>query len=436
MHHPPSSWPLGRFALLFLAALFPLCFTGAAIAAPFGYVDSVTVFGDINNSLYQLMMWICIGILVVVEVALVYALVKFRKKPGENREPASWSHNTTLEVVWTIIPFVLLIIICVPTFQGLMYMANLPKKPDLVLEVVGRQFFWEYRYPELNATFSSTMRTEAVSKIQKGTKEWDDIALYIPTGRKILVKFTAADVIHSWWVPAFGMQQMTTPGNLVQFPLEVKQTGSWEGACAYLCGAFHGAMDIKVKGVDAPTFDAWVAAHKAPSAIEPFESVGKIGAVFKKPALPAHGAGEPAAGEHAAGEHAVPASAAPAAAPSAVTEAPAAPVDTAALVKAGEAVYTSRCAGCHQPAGTGMAPMFPPLAGAEQVNGSDDEVIDILLKGKVGPMTVKGTQYNGQMPAFGGQLSDTEIAAVISFVRSSWGNTAKPITPDQVKARR
>ncbi|MEB3330095.1 MAG: cytochrome c oxidase subunit II [Candidatus Sericytochromatia bacterium] len=415
MHHSHPSWPPGRLLLAALAALLPFLGASAGLAAPFANMDPVTPFGVIVNDTYQLMMWICIGILVVVEATLVYAIVKFRKKPGENREPESWSHNTKLEVVWTIIPFVLLIIICVPTFRGLMYMASLPKNPDLVLEVVGRQFFWEYRYPALNVTFNSTMRTEAISKLQPGQKEWDDIALYLPANQKMLVKFTAADVIHSWWVPAFGMQQMTTPGNLVQFPLEVTKTGSFTGGCAYLCGAFHGQMDIKVKVVEKPEFEAWAQAHQAPGAIDPVEKVGKVGAVFVKPK----------ATEHAASEPGVPPAAEPVAA-----------VDPAQLAKQGEAIYTSRCAGCHQAAGTGIPGVFPPLAGAEHVNGDDETLARILVHGLNGPIKVKGVDYNGAMPAFGGQLSDEEIAAVATYLRTQWGNNGRPLMPDVVKAAR
>ncbi|MEB3223588.1 MAG: cytochrome c oxidase subunit II [Candidatus Sericytochromatia bacterium] len=415
MHHRTPSWPVGRLALLALAAVLPLLAATAGHAASFANMDPVTPFGVIVNDTYQLMMWICIGILVVVEATLVYAIFKFRKKAGEQREPESWSHNTTLEVVWTIIPFVLLIIICVPTFKGLMYMVNLPKNPDLVLEVVGRQFFWEYRYPTVNATFNSTMRTEAISKYAVGSKEWNDIALHVPINQKILVKFTAADVIHAWWVPAFGMQQMTTPGNLVQFPLEVTKTGAYAGGCAYLCGAYHGQMDIKVKAVEKAEFDAWVQAHQAPGAIEPVEKVGKVGAVYERPKSPEHGAAP--GQEHAA-------------------EPAAAAVDTAALAKQGEAIYSSRCAGCHQATGAGIPGVFPPLAGAEQVNGEDKDLAKILVHGLNGAIKVKGTDYNGAMPAFGGQLSDQEIAAVATYVRSQWGNNGKPLLPDQVKSAR
>lgn len=422
MQHSSHSSPGYQLALWGLACLLPLFAASAAVAAPFGYVDSVTVFGDINNTLYQVMIWISIGILIVVEAALIYAIFKFRKRPGENRAPETWSHNTTLEVVWTVIPFILLIIICVPTFQGLMYMVNLPKKPDVVLEVVGRQYFWEYRFPELNATFNSKTRLGDVINVKLGTPEWDDMALHLPVNQKILVKFTAADVIHSWWIPAFGMQQMTTPGNLTQFPLEIHKEGSWEGACAYLCGALHGAMDIKVKGVSQEAFATWISAHQAQAAITPVETVGKVGAVYEKPKAKPEGEEEkPAAPEGATapgGETAV-----------VETE------DLAALAKEGAAIYAARCAGCHQPTGAGMPPLFPPLAGAEQVNGADEELVDILLKGLNGPITVKGAQYNGQMPAFA-DLSDKEIAAVANHLRSSWGNNGKLISPAQVKARR
>ena len=430
--HPPRT----SRALVLAAAALTAPFVGAeaALAAPFWYIDPVTPLGEIVNDTYQLMMWLSIVILIIVEVGLLAAMIKFGKRKNDDRQPETWSHNTTLEIVWTVIPFIMLIIICVPTFKGLAYMANIPKDPELTIEVVGRQFFWEYRYPELNATFTTAMRTEANAKFAKGSEDWNKIALYMPVGRKMLMKLTGADVIHSWWVPAFGFQQMTTPGNLVQIPVEVTKPGDYEGACAYLCGPYHGQMDIKVKVVDQPTFDAWVAAHKAPGPIEPIAKVGKIGMVAPAPQKPAHGASGDAHGTApAGGEHAAAASPAASGEPATAPAAPAA--DPKALAAKGQELYGARCAGCHGAAGAGTPPMFPPLAGAEQVNGDDAAFIDILLKGKTGEITVKGQKYNGMMPPFG-TMTDEEVAAIATYVRASWGNNGKPILPEQVKAGR
>lgn len=424
MHRTLTSWRPLALALAALAA--PLLAPEAAYASNFYYPDPVTPYGVIVDNTYQLMMWMSIAILIIVEVALVAAIIKFRKRPGENRIPETWHHNTKLELIWTVIPFIMLIIICVPTFQGLAYLADIPKTPQLTLEVVGRQFFWEYRYPELNVTFTSTMRTEANAAVKPGDKAWDDMALFMPINKKMLVKLTGADVIHSWWVPSYGLQQMTTPGNLVQIPLEITKPGDYAGACAYLCGPYHGAMDIKVKGVDQATFDTWVLAHKATSPIEPIAKVGKIGMVAAAPKKPEHGTTTTGEGHETAPQ----ATTAPEA-----SAAPVVAVDTKALAAKGKGLFEAKCVGCHGAAGAGIPGLFPPLAGAEQVTGDKDELINILLAGKSGEITVKGQKYNGMMPAFG-TMTDEEVAAVATYIRSSFGNTADAVTPDQVKAKR
>jgi cytochrome c oxidase subunit 2 len=383
-----------------LLAIGGLVAAEPASASPFWWVTPVTPYGQKVDFLYQLMMWICIAILAVVEVLLVVALVKFRKKEGDTRQPETWNHNTKLEVIWTAIPFALLIVILVPTFQALAYLADVPKNADLTLEVVGHQFFWEYRYPELGVKFNSSPR------IGDAPQE----PLYIPTDRKLKVVLTSSDVIHSWWIPAFGMQQMTTPGNLSMVPLEIKTPGTYEGACAFLCGPLHGAMNVVVKAVPGPEFDAWAAKNKG-QAIEPIGKVGKVGMVAPPPK------------PHEGGE-------------GATTEKPSGAVDVAALKTEGSGIYTSKCAGCHGAAGAGVPGMFPPLAGSEQVNGDDKALIGILLNGLSGPVTVKGASYNGMMPPWKDQLNDKEIAAVATFVRSSWGNNGKVITPDQVESER
>lgn len=393
-----------------LAALaIPLMLAQPAHAAMFWFPEPASVWGEQVYSLYQILMWIGIGILVIVEVALVAALLKFRKRPNETREPATWSHNTKLELVWTIIPFLLLVGILFPTFKALAYLADVPKTPDtLTLEVVGHQFYWEYRYPDLGVQFNTTPTMGPGTGMEE---------LYVPVGRKMKVVLTAADVIHSWYIPAFGFQQMTTPGNLSIAPLEVTKVGLYEGYCTYLCGTLHGAMRARVRGVTPAEFDAWVA-KQTKKTLDPIATVGKVGMQPARPAKPAHGTEGGKEGGHdgaAAGGHG--------------TEAV---VDTKALAVKGAEVYASKCAGCHGTAGAGVPGVFPPLAASDYVNAADDQLINAVKKGLNGPITVNGTQYSGAMPAFGGQLSDEEIAAVLTYVRTNWNNNGKAITPAQV----
>lgn len=393
--------PLFPRMLAALAALAtPLLFAPAASAAPFWFPDPATVWGDQVNGIYQLLTWISIGILLIVEVGLVAAIVKFRKKPGDTREPATWSHHTTLEVVWTVIPFILLIVVLVPSFKALAYLADVPKKADVTLEVVGHQFFWEYRFPDYGVKFNTTPTMGPGT----GTE-----TLHLPVGRKIKVLLTSADVIHSWYVPNFAIQQMTTPGNLAQIPLELTRTGLFEGYCTYLCGTLHGAMRIRIQGDTAADFDKWIAAQPK-TTIEPIKQTGKIDMLPPPPRVHEEGK-EPGKEE---GKEAA--------------------VDVAALSAKGKDIFASKCAGCHQAMGTGVPGVFPPLAGSDYVNGPDEQLATTIKNGLNGPVTVKGTQYNGAMPAFKGQLSDEEIAAVATYVRTSWGNNGKPIAPAVVEA--
>lgn len=383
------------------AAATPLLFAEPAMAAMFWFPDPASVWGEQVYFLYQILMWMSIVILIIVEVALVAALLKFRKRPNETRAPETWSHNTKLELVWTIIPFLLLIGILFPTFKAVAYLADVPKNPELTLEVVGHQFYWEYRYPDLGVQFNTTPTMGPGTGLEE---------LYVPVGRKMKVVLTAADVIHSWYIPAFGFQQMTTPGNLSIAPLEVTKVGLYEGYCTYLCGTLHGAMRARVRAVPPAEFDAWVA-KQTKKQLDPIATVGKVGMQPARPAKPAHGADAP----HGA--------ASPAAA---------APVDVKALAAKGSEIYASKCAACHGGAGAGMGTMFPPLAASDYVNAGDEQLIAAVKNGLSGPITVNGQQYNGMMPPFGGQLSDEEIAAVLTHIRTSWGNNGKAITPAQV----
>lgn len=388
-------------------ALATLGFAAApAVASNFWFVTPVTIFGQKVDFLYQFMMWISIAILVVVEVGLVAALVKFRKRPGEEREPATWSHNTKLEVVWTVIPFLILIAILVPTFQALAYLADVPKNADVTLEVVGHQFYWEYRFPELGVSFQSTPRD--------ANGGYGD-PLVLPANKKIKVLLTAADVIHSWWVPAFGMQQMTTPGNLAMVPLEILKPGDYYGNCAYLCGPQHGAMGVYVKAVDYPAFVAWAGQHKAATALKPIAQVGQIGQTPPPPEENNKKAEE----------------AAKAAAQGAAGGAPTA-AEAKTLAEKGSALYTAKCSGCHQPTGAGIPGVFPPLDGSEIVLGPDKDFVGVILHGKSGPIKIKGADFNGAMPAVGAGLSNEEVAQLATYVRTAWSNKGKPIGPGQV----
>lgn len=469
----PLVGTLGAVAL----AASTLLVAAPAQAAGFWMPDPITVYGEKVNYLYQFMMWFMIAIFVVVEAALVWALWKFRRQPGENRAPEQWTHNTKLELAWTIVPFLILVAIAVPTVDALIYLANPPasaseqakrsvavapqpkyKMPqhgaapaahgaalavpelasspeanlDLIdasgqvgpgpsayaghendtitLEVIGHQFYWEYRYtdPWINAAFNS----------KTGTKE-DRFGepLPIPARKKVRVVLTAADVIHAWWVPALGGQQMTTPGNLAVLPIDINldvpegstdKKYNFEGACAYLCGPSHGLMAIHVRAVHPNDFLKWAANHQMTESPRRATVIANVGRV----------ANPPQANEKPAGG------------------APTADLDPKALAAKGGPIYSAKCAGCHQPTGAGIPGVFPPLAKSDWVNADDAKLVGAIVKGVQGAITVNGVAYNGAMPAVGADLSDEEVAALATYIRLNWDNNGKAIQPGAVaKAR-
>jgi len=202
-----------------------------------------------------------------------------------------------------------------------------------------------------------------------------DRELVVPIDKKIRVLTTAADVIHAWWVPAFGVKQDAIPGFIRDIWFRADKLGTFRGQCAELCGKEHGFMPIVVRVVSQEDYTKWVAQQKQAAAAQA-EDVNKKW-------------------------------------------------DPKELVAHGEKLYSANCVACHQANGRGAPPAFPPLAGSKVVNGPKEGHMDIVLNGKAGTA----------MAPFGKQLSDTDIAAVISYERSSWGNKSGIVQPAEVRAR-
>ena len=171
------------------------------------------------------------------EGLLLYAVLKFRTKPG--RKPATFHENFKLEVFWTALPAVALVLIAIPAFRTMQAM-NVPPKSDLVVEVIGHQFFWEYRYPR----YSITLAEEP---------------LVVPVGKVVTLNCTSVDVIHSWFVPAFGVKQDANPGRITNAWFKADAPGTYRGQCAELCGKLHAQMYITVKVLLEDDFKQWLA---------------------------------------------------------------------------------------------------------------------------------------------------------------------------------
>lgn len=200
---------------------------------------------DVRNT-FRITISVIMPFFLAAEGLLLYSIFKFRARPGA--QPATFHENLKLEIIWTILPTIALIIIAVPAFGTLKKM-EVPPKSDLVVEVIGHQFFWEYRYPRYGITLV-------------------DKPLVVPVDKVVTLNLTSVDVIHSWFVPAFGVKQDATPGRISNAWFKVEQTGTYKGQCAELCGELHALMYITVKVAPEDEFEAWLS-QQAPKETQP-----------------------------------------------------------------------------------------------------------------------------------------------------------------------
>jgi cytochrome c oxidase subunit 2 len=351
--------------------------------------EGVTKYSQTAYEMHTFTLWICIVIGVVVFGAMIYSIFAHRKSKGH--KPEQFTHSTTAEVIWTIIPILILVVIAIPATKALIEMENPTTEDgsrmpmDLTIKVTGYQWKWKYDYMEDGISFLSTLAKDSNLARQKGSGIDPstvenylldvDNPLVIPADTNIRFLLTADDVIHSWWVPDFGWKRDAIPGFINEAWTNVKTPGTYRGQCAELCGKDHGFMPIVVEVLSKEDYAKWVAEQK---------------------------------GEQAEAEELV------------QTE-----WSKADLMAKGEEVFNTQCATCHLATGEGMPPAFPALAGSAIVNGPVEAQINLVLNGKEGTA----------MQAFGNILSETDIAAAITYTRNSFGNTAgDEVQPATVKS--
>ena len=400
---------------LWLAVLAALVASGAAGAAAYdpgqwkNMPIGVTELSREVYDLHMLIFWVCVGIGVVVFGAMFYSVFAHRR--SRHPKPADFHESTSIEIMWTIVPFAILVMMAIPAAATLIKMEDM-RGAKLSVKVTGFQWKWHYEYIDKGVSFFSTLHAESnhARQLDSGIDPNSipnyllevDNRVVVPTGTKIRFLITANDVIHAWWVPDLAVKKDAIPGYVNEMWAIIDQPGIYRGVCAELCGRDHGFMPVVVEAVEPQVFEQWLADKKA----------GKATAIGHGPAP-----GQVAA--VAAPTSDAPAAPAPAAsAPEQVAAAPAAPA-----ASDGEKVYNTQCAACHQPTGQGMPPNFPALAGSKVVNGPSDAHILHTLKGK------------NLMPPFA-HLSDADIAAALTYERTSWGNKGGAVTADQVKAQR
>ena len=365
-----------------LAAFLGLAASGAAHALEWYFQAPASKMAQDIDTLHQYVMWLIIVIFVGVFGFMFYACYAHRKSKGH---PAAQFHeNTTVEILWTVIPAIILVAIAWPVTKTVIAQKD-TSAADLTLKVTGYQWKWGYDYINGEGegisfvSMLSTPREQIENRAEKGEHYLLEVdnEVVVPIGKKVRVVLTAADVVHAWWIPAFGAKQDAIPGFLRDIWFKADKLGVYRGQCVELCGKEHGFMPIVVKVVSAEDYTKWVGEKKkamAASADDPNKTW-----------------------------------------------------TVAELVTRGEKVYAANCVACHAAAGQGTPAMkAPALAGSKFVTGTEQGPIDTVLNGRP----------NTAMQPFGKQLSDTEIAAVITYARNSWGNKASDVTPAEVKARR
>jgi len=219
---------------------------------------------------HMMALWICVGIGVIVFGAMGYAMFKFRKSKGA--VPAKFSHNTTAEIIWTIVPIILLVVMAVPATAKLIAMYD-TRESEMTVKVTGVQWMWKYEYLGEGVVLTSRLDRESDRIRQSGARPDAaanphyllnvDNELVLPTDTKIRFVITADDVIHAWWVPALGWKQDAIPGIINEAWTEILEPGVYRGQCAELCGKDHGFMPIVVRAVPKAEFDQWLASKKA-----------------------------------------------------------------------------------------------------------------------------------------------------------------------------
>lgn len=323
--------------------------------------------------LHWMMLSICLVIFVGVFGVMFYSIWAHRKSRGA--KPATFHEHVGVEVAWTVIPFIIVICMALPATRAVVAMKD-TSNPDLTVKVTGYQWKWGYEYmdgPAAGVQFLSnlaTPRAQIENREPKGQfylMEVDN-PLVVPVGKKVRVVLTAADVIHSWMVPEFGVKQDAIPGLLRDTWFRAEKTGEFRGQCAELCGKDHAYMPIVVKVVEKPEYEAWVK-----------EKLAEMQAAADDPTRE---------------------------------------WTTQELIARGEKVYATNCIACHQANGQGLPPAFPSLIGSAVVMGPAKEQIDVVLHGRPGTA----------MQSFA-QLSDVELAAVITYTRNAWSNAGKGEDP-------
>lgn len=351
-----------------------------AFAAGLNFQTPATGMAQDIYDLHMLLLYITGSIFVLVFGVMFWAIWRHRKAAGH--QARHFHENTSVEIIWTVVPLLILVGMAWPATKLILAQKS-SAGAELTIKVTGYQWKWQYDYLDQGVKFMSHLATPQ-DAIVKAANRGDnyllevDEPLVVPTGVKVRLLLTANDVIHAWWVPQLGLKADAIPGFVRDAWFKVEQPGTYRGQCAELCGKDHGFMPIVVEAKSPADYQAWLAARQKAAAAN-LEDPNKVWSL-------------------------------------------------ADLKARGEKVYSQNCVACHQANGKGIPGAFPALDGSAMVTQDKAAHIDIVLN---------GSKKNPAMAAWGKQLSDTDIAAVVTYERNAWGNqTGQAIQPKEIAAVR
>lgn len=359
-----------------LTFLLFMAFSNATFAADMDLRPGVTDMSQRIQSLHHTSLIICTVIGVVVFGLMFYSMYAHRR--SKNPKPADFHESTAVEVLWTLIPALILIGLAVPATRTLIEIED-NSDADLTVLITGSQWKWHYQYLESNIGFYANLTTSQEQRDNlepKGVNyllEVDNV-LVLPTNKKVRFLTTSDDVIHSWWIPDFAVKQDAIPGFINEAWTRVDEPGLFRGQCAEFCGKDHAFMPIVVEVQAEADFDQWLEDQRLAIELASGQAVADRAKTWAM----------------------------------------------AELMEIGEQVFVDHCATCHELDGSGQGSTYPALAGGEIPNGPMEAHIDRVLNGAA----------DTEMQAWAPQLSDLEIGSVITYERNAFGNeTADLVQP-------
>jgi cytochrome c oxidase subunit II len=352
----------------------------------FNMPEGVTPISHDIYWLHMVIFWVCVAIGLGVFGVMLFVMLRHRRSQGAIA--AKFHHHTTVEIVWTVIPLLILAAMAVPATMVMMRM-NDTQKADVNIKITGVQWKWHYAYLDEGITYYSNLSTPAAQYQGDAKKnKWYllevDRPLVVPVHKKIRFLMTSRDVNHSWWVPELGVKKDAIPGMINSAWARIDKPGIYRGNCTELCGMHHGYMPVVVVATTQKEYRAWVKQVKA-------GNKNALPASYRQMQKAENGGTKKTKVAHKA------------------------IMTKEALMKLGKAVYTQHCSVCHKIDGKGMPPAFPSMLGGKVATGPVKNHIKIVMHGKQGTA----------MQAFADQLSDAELAAVITYERHAWGNASQ-----------